>query len=236
MSVGKVGKPRMSSRLMVALTGFIVGAVHMGPALAGSFTVNPVNIDLPANRKAASLTVTNSGAAPVSVRIQTFAWTQRRRAPGTRPRSSSRNSSETEARASPIEPPFRAVGQDAPSKFPAWEIIDPAEVTQHLGRRRGHFIAPRCSIQRPRPSLAFDHRQPVRIAPPLIALSIRGGLRFGISEQRPIRHIITARDGEILLAKRFRPSQRGENRPNGIVFCLTLVGPVILREGGGNSS
>ena len=76
MSVGKTGKPRMSLRLMAALTGLIVGAVHTGPALAGSFTVNPVNINLPADRKAASLTVTNSGAAPVSVRVQTYAWTQ----------------------------------------------------------------------------------------------------------------------------------------------------------------
>jgi fimbrial chaperone protein len=77
MSVGKkVGKPRMSFRLVAAFTGLIVGAVHAAPAWAGSFTVNPVNINLPADRKAASLTVTNSGAAPVSVKVHTYAWTQ----------------------------------------------------------------------------------------------------------------------------------------------------------------
>lgn len=71
MLVGKVGKLRRSLRLLAAITGLIAG-----PALAGSFTVNPVNINLPADRKAASLTVTNSGAAPVSVKVQTYAWTQ----------------------------------------------------------------------------------------------------------------------------------------------------------------
>lgn len=46
------------------------------PALAGSFSVNPVQISLPYDRKATSLTIKNSDVVPVSVRVQTLAWTQ----------------------------------------------------------------------------------------------------------------------------------------------------------------
>ena len=54
-----------------------IAAVAMSvPALAGSFKVNPVLINLPADRRAASLTISNSDAAPVSIRVLTFAWTQ----------------------------------------------------------------------------------------------------------------------------------------------------------------
>lgn len=74
--MGNLGHKRRPVRLVAALTGLVAGAVCAGSASAGSFTVNPVTIDLPADRKAASLTVTNSGAAPVSVRVRTYAWTQ----------------------------------------------------------------------------------------------------------------------------------------------------------------
>lgn len=52
------------------------GLALAGPASAGSFKVNPVQINLPADRRAASLKMTNSDAAPVSIRVATFAWTQ----------------------------------------------------------------------------------------------------------------------------------------------------------------
>lgn len=46
------------------------------PASAGSFSVNPVQISLPHDRQATSLTIKNSDVVPVSVRVQTLAWTQ----------------------------------------------------------------------------------------------------------------------------------------------------------------
>lgn len=52
------------------------GLAVAGPASAGSFKVNPVQIHLPADRRAASLKMTNSDAAPVSIRVATFAWIQ----------------------------------------------------------------------------------------------------------------------------------------------------------------
>lgn len=71
--VGKMGKLRAP---FLAFAWLIAGATVAGPASAGSFTVSPVNINLPADRQAASLTLTNSDAAPVSVRVLTYAWTQ----------------------------------------------------------------------------------------------------------------------------------------------------------------
>lgn len=56
--------------------GLICGLALAAPASAGSFRVNPVQISLPADRKAVSLKMTNSDTAPVSIRVQTYAWTQ----------------------------------------------------------------------------------------------------------------------------------------------------------------
>jgi len=46
------------------------------PAAAGSFKVNPIQIRLPADRQAASLKVTNTDSAAVSIRVTALAWNQ----------------------------------------------------------------------------------------------------------------------------------------------------------------
>lgn len=68
--MGNVGR-RISA--IAALMCSLIAAV---PAIAGTFGINPVQINLPSNRKAASLIVTNGDAAPVSVRVKTYAWSQ----------------------------------------------------------------------------------------------------------------------------------------------------------------
>jgi fimbrial chaperone protein len=60
----------------MALAWLIAGATFAGPASAGSFSVNPVHINLPADRQAASLTITNSDAASVAVRVVALEWRQ----------------------------------------------------------------------------------------------------------------------------------------------------------------
>lgn len=72
---------RMTSmRGRLAATAVIVGtlaALLSGKAaLAGSFQVNPVNINLPADKATAALTVRNEDDAPLSVGISAFVWTQ----------------------------------------------------------------------------------------------------------------------------------------------------------------
>lgn len=64
-------------RLAAACAWLVAGASLLSsPAWAGSFQVNPVHINLPADRQVSSLTITNSDSAPVSVRVITLAWTQ----------------------------------------------------------------------------------------------------------------------------------------------------------------
>lgn len=52
------------------------GMLFAGPVAAASFKADPVQINLSAGQNAASLKITNSDAAPVSVRVTAFAWTQ----------------------------------------------------------------------------------------------------------------------------------------------------------------
>lgn len=53
------------------------GGALPSAAEAGSFRVNPVQINLPADRQSTSLTITNSDPNPVSLRVLAYAWTQR---------------------------------------------------------------------------------------------------------------------------------------------------------------
>lgn len=64
------------TRLAAACAFLIAGPGLSGAAWAGSFQVNPVHINLPANRLITSLTITNSDDIPVSIRVVTLAWTQ----------------------------------------------------------------------------------------------------------------------------------------------------------------
>lgn len=64
------------ARKAVALAWLMgsMGCAH--PAWAGSFSVDPVHISLPDGQRATSLTVHNSGSAPVSIHAEALAWTQ----------------------------------------------------------------------------------------------------------------------------------------------------------------
>ncbi len=63
--------------LPLASSTFVLGAIAAAsPAAAGSFKVNPVNLSIPADRSATSLSLTNTDGQPVSVRVLTYTWTQ----------------------------------------------------------------------------------------------------------------------------------------------------------------
>jgi fimbrial chaperone protein len=70
------GFPGSGCRLPIIAAMSIAAAALGSPSSAGSFKVNPVQIKLPADQQAASLTITNSDAAPVAIRVLTFAWSQ----------------------------------------------------------------------------------------------------------------------------------------------------------------
>ncbi|HEX6376219.1 MAG TPA: fimbria/pilus periplasmic chaperone [Allosphingosinicella sp.] len=77
-----MGKPAESLkcgrtlRAAVALALLATGLSAGSPAAAGSFQVNPVNVAMKAGRKTAALTIKNSDAAPVAVRVSAYRWTQ----------------------------------------------------------------------------------------------------------------------------------------------------------------
>lgn len=68
----------MRSRLMAAamIAGTLAALLPGKAALAGAFQVNPVNINLPADKATAALTIQNADDKPLSVRISAYAWTQ----------------------------------------------------------------------------------------------------------------------------------------------------------------
>ena len=77
MTSGKFARAGGHSFGVAAALAVLTGQMAMAdPAFAGSFQVNPVNIILPTDRQAASLTIKNSDAAPVSVKATAYAWTQ----------------------------------------------------------------------------------------------------------------------------------------------------------------
>lgn len=71
------GKRGMISGRKAAALAWLIAALGLAqPAWAGSYTVNPVQISLPDDERAASLTIKNSDSAPVSIQVQTLAWSQ----------------------------------------------------------------------------------------------------------------------------------------------------------------
>lgn len=64
-------------RLAATFAALLLAMVPVAfPALAGSFQVDPVSIELLPGRRSTALTVRNAGAEPVSVRVHLYRWTQ----------------------------------------------------------------------------------------------------------------------------------------------------------------
>lgn len=70
-------RTRWRLRLLKA-SALVAGCIAAGsPAIAGSFQVNPVNLEIPHGRTTTSLSLQNTADEPVSVRIVTYLWTQK---------------------------------------------------------------------------------------------------------------------------------------------------------------
>ena len=65
-----------SGRALVAVAGLVLAVVTSPDALAGAFAVNPVKVELSAQRSGAVLQVENTGSSEVTVEARTFAWSQ----------------------------------------------------------------------------------------------------------------------------------------------------------------
>ena len=67
---------RRRFRWLGSIAIVIGGLACSASATAGSFKINRVQVTLPPNRQSASLTITNTDAVPVSVRMLAYRWTQ----------------------------------------------------------------------------------------------------------------------------------------------------------------
>jgi fimbrial chaperone protein len=63
-------------RKLLATGAMITLAASASVALAGSFGISPVGLSLPANRSASSVTIENTGDAPIVIQGHAEAWTQ----------------------------------------------------------------------------------------------------------------------------------------------------------------
>lgn len=60
----------------VAVLALLGALLPISGVRAGSFSVDPVQVNLPANERVASLTIHNSGATPVSIQVHAMTWNQ----------------------------------------------------------------------------------------------------------------------------------------------------------------
>ena len=124
-----------------------------------------------------------------------------------------------------VEPPPCAVGEKAPAEIAGCEIVDPAQIAQHLGGWRRLFaVLAGAAVERAQPALGLDDREAEPVALPVLGKAVGPVLRGHVREQQTVRHVLPAGCAQILLLQACRPAEPLEDRPDQIVFGLTLVG------------
>ena len=134
-------------------------------------------------------------------------------------------------RALVVEPPSRAVGENAPAEPARGHIVDASQVAQHLGRR-GRLLAGSsgAAVERAQPALGLDHREPKLVALPLLGKAVGLALRRFVREQQAVRHVHPAVCAQVLLSQARRPPEPCEDGPDQIVLGLAFVGRCGGRE------
>ena len=67
---------RVRSRLIAAAASIAVSLLPIGAAVAGSFNVSPVRVELSTQERTQALTVRNDGSEPSVVQVRLYAWSQ----------------------------------------------------------------------------------------------------------------------------------------------------------------
>ena len=133
-------------------------------------------------------------------------------------------------RAPPVEPPDRAVREDAPAQATFRHHVGATEIAEHLGRGRGHrAVAGRAAVERPAPALALDDGESQAVA--LLLRQVVGALLGGlICEQQAIRHMRASVRGKPLLPEARFPAKQLQHGTDQIGLGLRLVGRAVCRE------
>ena len=128
------------------------------------------------------------------------------------------------ARALPIKPPSRAVGENSPTELASGQIVHPSKIAEHLGRRHRFLPAEvRSAVERTPPALGFDNGAAEFVAFPLPGETVGARLRGGIGEQQAIGHVFAPAGAEILLTQPVCPAEQCEDRPNQVILGLRFV-------------
>lgn len=95
------------------------------------------------------------------------------------------------ARALIVEPPSAAVGEHPPSQLSGSQVLDTAQIAEHLGRGGGFFAAPsRPAVERATPSLGFYNREAKLVAPPFFGCEVSLCFGGGVLEEKAVRHML----------------------------------------------
>ena len=129
------------------------------------------------------------------------------------------------ARALVVEPPPGSVRENAPAEPAVGQVVDPPEIAEHLGGRRGLLPDPsRSAVEGAEPPLRLDDRKAELVTPPPLGNAV-GAVLLGLSgEQQPVGHILAAPSAEVLLPQGRGPTEPRQNRPDQVVLRLALVG------------
>ena len=134
-------------------------------------------------------------------------------------------------RALVVEPPPRAVGENAPAEVAGGYIVDPPQVAQHLGRwRRLLAVPPGAAVERALPALGLHHCKAELVAPPFLGEAVGLALRRFVREQQAVRHVHPAVCAQVLLSQARRPPKPCEDGPDQIILGLAFVGRYGGRE------
>ena len=130
-----------------------------------------------------------------------------------------------------IEPPARAIGQDAPAKMAGREIVHASQIAKHLGGGRDSLSpASGPAIEGPEPALGLDHRKSKLVTLPLLGEGVGAVLRRIVGEQQSVGNVFPAPGREVLLAQARRPAEPVQDGPDQVVLGLAFVGRVRDRE------
>ena len=130
-----------------------------------------------------------------------------------------------------VKPPLRAVGKNAPSEFSLGQVVRPAKITQHLGRRRRHLVqtlgAP---VEGAAPALGLDYGETEPVTLPLFGKAVGAVLGRIVRKQQAVGHVFHAVGRQVLPAKARSPSEQSEYGPDQVFLGIRLVGFSLGRK------
>ncbi|MCY3989445.1 MAG: hypothetical protein OXF94_12820 [Gammaproteobacteria bacterium] len=87
------------------------------------------------------------------------------------------------SRACVVQSPVRAVGENAPAELAGSQVVDSAEVTQHLGGWRGLLApSPGAAVERTKPAFRLHNYFAVLVSRPFLGNLVGALLGVGVSE------------------------------------------------------